>query len=295
MRDFMWVLATLTLILSSSTSAFAMGKKPQPVIHSNAVISDSLVKNLQCSTLSEDTVLASLQPDAFDTDRNLPMSNWADVINIAHCWALARTQRLIYFLSRTGEDHAPLVEPATTDVDAVSKMFHNPLEPYVIFRETGDVGKYFTDGTRLQGDIDFYQLARFSNPSNLGLMMGWGDRSKDDNERSFAQIQSDLAKNWHPLIVLRMNPFAQHVVMVKRIEGPDANGNFVMDVYDSNVPYSDQQMTYSSSDREFLPSEYIQEEMKSSAPVGIFLVDEGDMQKIQTALLNYYTNWCETL
>jgi len=293
MRDFMWVLATLTLILSSSTSAFAFGKKPQPVIHSNAVISDSLVKNLQCSTLSEDTVLASLQLDAFDTDRNLQLQNWADVINIAHCWALARTQRLIYFLSRTGDDHAPLVEPATTNADDVSKMFHSPLEPYVIFRETGDVAKYFDDAKRLQGDIDFYQLARFSNPSNLGLMMGWGDRSKDDNAQSFAQIQADLAKNWHPLLVLRMNPFAQHVVMVKRIHDADASGNLVLDVYDSNRPWGDTQMTYSSADREFMAPDYIQDELKSSAPVGIFLVDEGDMGKIQTALLTYYTNWCE--
>lgn len=283
---------TVALALASSVPALAFGRKPLP-IHSNTVISDSLVKNLQCSTLSESTVLANLQPNAFDPSRNLQISNWPDVIGIGHCWALARAQRLVYFLGRLDGDPIPQVAPATTQVNDVSKMFRSPLASLVVFQETGDVGQFFSDGTRLRGDIDFYQLARFANPSNLGMLAGWEDRSKSDNAETFARIQADLAKNWLPILVLRINPFEQHVVLVKQISAPDSDGNVAMAVYDSNDPYEDVQMTYSSHDQEFYPADYIMEALGTSAPVGVFLSDEDEMQGIQDTLLTYYANQCQ--
>lgn len=251
---------------------------------SDRVISDSLVKGLRCAELSADTVLSNLQPDAFDSSHNLPIRNWHDAAGIGHCWSLSHAQRLIYFLGHTGRE-APLVE----DAHELSGIIGNPLTHLAAFDLTSS---YFNDESRLRSDLEFYQLARFSNPQNLGLLFGGRDRSESDNEQTFDQVRADLHKNWLPMLVLRLNPVEQHVVLVKGIHDPEADGTVVMDLYDSNLPDMDVQMTYSTTEHEFTAPDYINEITKTSGPVGIFLVDDQDMQKIQDALVAYYSKIC---
>src|SRR6185312_15948692 len=92
---------------------------------SDLVINDSLVKDLKCATLSGETVLTSLQPDAFDSTKDLQIRNWPDVIGIGHCWSLSHAQRLVYFLGRTGSSSVSPIDRA---------MFRNPLARLHVFQ-----------------------------------------------------------------------------------------------------------------------------------------------------------------
>lgn len=281
--------------------AFGFGKSPSPPQPGNtAVISDSLVSNLKCSTLSADTVLSSLQPDAFDPSRDIGVMNSADAIGLGHCWALAHAQRIVFYLGRWTQ--TPDVVPVNNNLGALSKMIGNRGDYGTVFQVTGDDNTYLNDDDSsdpaaslshdINRDIDNYQVQRFFDPLNLGLLMGGPDRSKSDNAKTFAQIQDELKKNWLPMIVLRINDSAQHVVLVKTVQGPDSDGNYQMDIYDSNWEGEDQQMTYSSTAQEFTAPEYLMEALNFTDPVGVFVVDDGGMQDIVGTLLKYYTNVC---
>jgi hypothetical protein len=62
-------------------------------------VSDSLVKNLSCKTLTLQNVFSSLQEDAFSLDKQLPLHNWSKDY-LGQCWGLALTQRRLFYLAR---------------------------------------------------------------------------------------------------------------------------------------------------------------------------------------------------
>ncbi|WP_295905857.1 hypothetical protein [uncultured Bdellovibrio sp.] len=66
-------------------------------------VSDSLVKNLSCQSLSVENIYKSIRDDAFHEKRNIPMSNWEfrmGAAPLAVCWGLSSTQRVISYLAR---------------------------------------------------------------------------------------------------------------------------------------------------------------------------------------------------
>jgi hypothetical protein len=250
-------------------------------------VSDSLVKNLDCSTLSKDTVLASLQPDAFSSEREIPITNWGDILfPLGQCWGLSHAQRALYYLGRFEnrselESSAVMLQVlkifqggALTTVFPVSETFFSQLESSQTFKE----------------NIQDYEASRVFNFANLDLM-GIRDRSKSDNAATFATIQAEVSKNRLPIITLRINPLLQHVVLVKKIT-EESPGIYRLSVYNPNLPNHENDVIFSNS--EFHAPQIIDvwDKLTPQLPVGVFVVDEGDMDQIQSTLLSYYSAQC---
>ncbi|WP_413291226.1 hypothetical protein [Bdellovibrio sp. HCB337] len=75
-------------------------------------ISDSLVNNLRCDSVSVGSILGSIRPDAFSSRNHLPIRNWgfrSGVFNLGACWGMGSTQRKFFYLLRTGEKTAPRI------------------------------------------------------------------------------------------------------------------------------------------------------------------------------------------
>jgi hypothetical protein len=69
-------------------------------------ISDSLVNNLSCNTLSIGNILEKIRPEAFSFNNHLPLRNWgfrSGVTNLAACWGMGSTQRKLFYLMRLNE------------------------------------------------------------------------------------------------------------------------------------------------------------------------------------------------
>lgn len=89
-----WILFSF-FVLTPPTAAAAN--------HSTRTINDSLVQNLECRNLSINKIYSSIREDAFDVSRNMPIKNWgfkSGLANIAGCWSLSRTQRMMSYLAR---------------------------------------------------------------------------------------------------------------------------------------------------------------------------------------------------
>jgi hypothetical protein len=308
MKYQMWTAVVVGSLICGS-SAFAMGRaQPSALSQSTKTISDSLVKDLKCSTLTRDTVLSSLQPDAFAASREIPIRNWPDELMIGHCWALSHAQRILYYLGRFQNTGSPGIVPFTSSSKDILDQFQGTLTvkspaaddessesppPYEVFAAPDP--SYYYDSSISQA-LEHYQIHRFANPLNVSFLAAGRDRDPDTNADTFATIQDDLAKGRAPLIVLRQSRMSQHVVMVKRVEPmtPDEEKfDYRITVYDSNFPGSENVIRYSSARHEFAaPEIFAIFGDDTTNPIGVFIVDEGDMDGIQDTLLTYYTNRC---
>lgn len=79
------------------------------VFASKKIISDSLVQNLNCQSLSLGSMLGSIRPEAFSHRHHMPFKNWpfqSGVSPLAACWGLSSTQRKLFYLLRHGEKNA---------------------------------------------------------------------------------------------------------------------------------------------------------------------------------------------
>jgi hypothetical protein len=148
-------------------------------------------------------------------------------------------------------------------------------------------------GHNFEQDLDFYQLARFSSPLNVDLVIGNRARPSWENTGSYQLIRDEVAKHHMPLVILRISRMLQHVLLVKSVSQPDSSGNVSMVVYDSNFPEQDNTLIYSTTDQEFYAPDVISLLVDDSqSAVGIFVVDQGDMNSIENLLVNYYSDRC---
>jgi hypothetical protein len=284
--------------------AVAMAAKPVAPVDS---ISDSLVKSLRCSTLSRDNVLKSLQPDAFSAARHLPVRNWPAADGLAECWALSHAQRLTFFMGRFGQSANAQQYLVPKYLSPIEDMFSGATAAQFPIFPVADVGSLvgtlqggFVDQSgksrAFKADIEAYQEWRFYQFGNTSLIMGGRDRSTDDNAQSFQQLRGELAVGRMPMIVLRPSMTGQHVVLVKKISPATGSGIVNFDVYDSNYPYMDNHISYDPSTQEFTaPSVIMGLDADAYSPVGLFVVDDDDMDGIQNSLYGYYAKRCQAL
>jgi hypothetical protein len=269
-------------------------------------ISDSLVRNLSCKNLTEANVLKSLQPDAFDRSRELPIRNW-DSNGIANCWGLALAQRDVFYFMRFGVSNLPSLEQRnyTEDVarmisgdDAWRKIYRVPYGQSSLgsgYNAGGGGGaallaelNSLDDGNDFTRRIETREKNRFFNPANLIYVAGGGALPVSTNRSNIKLIISDLRQGRLPLLNLRAAVTAQHIVIVRRVES-QGDGNYDLHIYDPNAPGSDSVMQF--SDGEFHFSGLGQED----DVVGVFVVDEGDMNNIQRKMYDYYAEICQKL
>lgn len=277
--------AFTALIISFFVGFSASAAFPE-LQNSPRLITDSLVKDLACSELAsgEWPQKVTYQPDAFSKERHIGVKNWTDIW-MGHCWALSRTQRLKFFLSRPeisfGGEAENVLEvldvlrsgaaPLAAFSDAVWPAVHQGISRYGRTRD-------------FSSELDFYQTRRFFQLQNILLIMGSGPRSRQDNEDTMIKLHLELSRNRLPLIVVRRSRDAQHVLLLKSMEY--VTGRVIFKAYDSNIPDQDADVYYKNG--QFYAPTY----GPADEPVGLFLVDDGEMREIEQALTRYYGNLC---
>ena len=291
---------------------------------------DSLVEGLSCDQLSPAKVYQSIRKDAWDPSYHLPVRNWAysaGLYDLAACWSLARTQRLLFYLARWNEP--PDKNPSQQVIEWMNQIRGSspygdmdtsnvkefPLKDYhlLLRREAGpyygssllaDLSAGFkqnlSNGTTLQrnfkAEIEFYQNRRFHDfLKNLKYIVGDGSRSPDKNRATRNALLRNLEENKLTLLLLRPKRVSQHVVVAKSFERL-SNGNIEILVYDSNYPMQNQKIMFRELDSEFYAPDIVRglpEVDQPNAALGVYIVDEDERSAIETALVKYYKNKCK--
>ena len=291
---------------------------------------DSLVEDLSCDQVSPAKVYQSIRKDAWDPSYHLPVRNWAysaGLYDLAACWSLARTQRLLFYLARWNEQPDKASSQQVTEwMNQIrgSSPYGNmdnpgikefPLKEYLLLLR-GETGPYYGSGIltdlsagfsqnfsngstlkrNLKSEIEFYQNRRFHDfLKNLKYIVGDGSRSPEKNRATRNALLRNLEENKLTLLLLRPKRISQHVVVAKSFQRL-SNGDIEILVYDSNYPSYNQKIMFHESDSEFYAPDIIRdlpEVDQPNAPLGIYIVDEDERSAIETALVKYYKGRCK--
>lgn len=314
------ILLTLLLTFSSGSGFAAVN------------FSDSLVTDLSCDQLSVNEIYNKMRPEAFSSYYHLPVRNWGfstGLYDIAACWSLAHAQRLSFYLARWEEPRAP-VNPTTLfetlemfrgsspyahigdpDIQDFPVVDHNVFSqaestwsltsPLWLALKQGFTQSFPNDKTlyrNFKSEIEAYQNRRFHDfIKNIRYIIGDGTRTPEMNLSSRNQLIRNLEENKLTLLLLRPKRVSQHVVLAKRFMVlPE--GDIEFQVYDSNAPGQDRSVTYKKATGQFYAPEIIHglpDIEDPQAPLGVFLVDEGDRSIYEKTLLTYYQRKCQSL
>jgi len=271
----------------------------------NYLLSDTLVKNLSCANLNVATLLKSLQPTAFSPDKQFPVQNWSSG-TLAQCWALALSQREFFYLARFGVDGAKKTQKANIVYGLdIAHGTADPLKTFNIQDKGLSEEKDFwpeptpfmsalsagIPGRSFQSEIEARQEARFYSAGNLGMVFGSRDRDTGTNQETMNTVLSDTSEGRMPLLILRAELTAQHAILVKKVT-KSKNGTYTLTCYDSNQPTKEATMQY--KDGEFYAPNIVGLFAEDgSSPVGVFLQDEDDMDRIQEAVFEHYRATCK--
>ncbi len=290
-------------------------------------ISDSLVSDLSCERLTESNVLTKLQPDAFSLAKHIPVTNWA-ANSLGQCWSLSLTQREFFYLlrfqtGRKSEAQEKNILNALLEISrGASPNRHNrkcienprldgcltalnrrviPLADHCLNCESPESSPTIQSllrgdaktGRDFRSEIELKQKDRFYDPGNLDLVLDERERSEDADASTMAKILKNMQQGRMPLVIIRADVTAQHVVLVTSIQEM-APGEYQMNVYDSNRPKRNNILIYAGK-RFYAPSIVRAFTYNDSAPVGVFLRDEDEMDDVQEAVYEYYKKVCDSL
>lgn len=237
--------------------------------------------------------MAAIRPDAFSVERQLPIKNWSAPFDMAECWSLSHFQRMLFFMGRFGSqvDLSAVYLGTLTDTAKGLNDFYPEVFPVTSSADLLDVMHDF------KKDIEHYQDWRFTQLGNIEFILGERDRSPKENQRTFEKIQWDLPRGRKPLIVIRAEITWQHVVMIKSMTQVDSD-TFRLTVYDSNRPDQENTLDYKVGEREFYAPLILSKSLRATRmdikdPVGVFIVDEHDMDNIERSLFDYYKGLCD--
>lgn len=245
------------------------------------LVSDSLVKNLDCKTLTKDNVFMSLQDDAFSSEKHMPIQNWSSGA-LGQCWALSLTQRRLFYLARFGKDVPESIAPTEAKenfLDMIKKkdpgsVFKIGLAKMNSYNSTIKTLFKDSEGSTFMTEIEARQKARFFSPGNLGLIFGDRARSESDNKKTIEDLKKNVKQGRLPIIVLRAAKTNQHVVLVKKIE-TISDTEYKLTVYDSNQPNLDITMTYKNG--QFIAPKIFFFDNDPTSPVGVFMKDDDEI------------------
>lgn len=294
------------------------------------VISDSLVRNLNCSNLNVDSIYSSLGEDAFSEIRHNSIQNWgfsSGVGNLGVCWSLSATQRRTFYLARFNPDETSLTSSAPerafrflnmvrgstpVEVQGQSKEIPLPETSYSVFSVQGENlqmddalwsailkgnGLSYPDVTArgFVADTQGDQVRRFFNPANVLMGMGNGARSAEENQNTYQQIIKNLDGRRLTLINLRAHRSAQHIAILKSYKKWDERW-VEFQVYDSNYPQKNGQVFFDLRDNRFLApfiSNYLTGQQDGDTrALGVFIVDEDERVVLENAWLRHYADEC---
>jgi hypothetical protein len=281
-------------------------------------VSDSLVERLSCSNISPDSIRRAIREDAFSSAKHNPVENWGTWPGLANCWSLARLQRVMFLMGRTGVPNARATRKDANEVLDIARgarpirnalgmynpMFHGvPFNPNrVIETPTENVftsplfetlkssGK---EGRNLKSEIETYQFFRFTHPGNLKYLEGELARSAEANITTATHLILNATARKLTLVILRGGRTKQHVVLVKRVEPSSDGRSVVFWAYDANQPEIDVTFRYDKEAREFFAPE-IMGKLKAdpAKSVGVYITDESERDRMEQALVKHYQSVC---
>lgn len=143
-------------------------------------------------------------------------------------------------------------------------------------------------------EIERYQRWRFHRPTNTKLLTEKVPRPKDINKKLAVKLMKLLDQNRLPLVDIKPNLYSQHIVIVK--DYIIAGDKITFFVYDSNLPYINNEFSFDKNREEFQAPEIIQRFPKVTNPnqdISLYLVDQEDQDLIEKSLLSHYQKLCE--
>lgn len=299
------LLMTLTVLAGSPQS-------------SAKLVSDSLVKNLDCSRLKLNNVLSFVDRDAFSAWNHFPVQNWGANL-LGQCWALSSAQRRFFYMLRTDVSNASVTRrtvdkalelvsaevasdcPSPTDFSAQyceRKPFrHQPIGIAESHLFDSQLFSSMLDGRGLsrggfQKQIEALQQKKFYQLGNLGLVTSPAIPSAQANLKTAQALVRSIQQGRMPMVVVRGRNNLQHVVLVKSFLQKTAD-QISFTVYDSNRPGVDAEFDFDRGS--FFAWDIMSrfDPASASGAVGVLLIDESEMDQIQKDLYDYYKRRCQ--
>lgn len=287
-------------------------------------ITDSKVVDLPCDRLSDINIFEYLREDFDHRENHFPVANWgfrAGFHEIAGCWSLSRNQRLSFYLA--GYDH---IEAGQAVVQDSLNMFRRwtprlSRQGHLMFSDTREFHlmpriqsvyqqlnrgfeQKLTNGRHsevvkrnFRTDIETYQIHRFhSLGKNNEYLKGRRERSPSVNETSARELVDLLDRRALPMVNIRAALAKQHILLVKDyLWTPD--GRLEFRVYDSNRPFQDDFFYFDTQSRHFSAPSILRTigDQKPDHPVGVFVVDNDELELIHARLRLHYSQICKSL
>ena len=290
-KSFLSLLTFLTLSMAAVESVGA------------ELITDDLVTNLSCENLTKESFLQSIDVQkAFSVPRHLPVRNWSfsvGLYEIANCWSLSHSQRILFYLGREQAEQTPEALKQTLNMlrkytpQGTYNTFHIvPWNP--AWYESMVTG--WSSSRNFKKDIETYQDKRFHNVDNTTYLQGSRERGIKENAKSILVLKANVDAKKLTNILIRPALRSQHIVLAKySITRPTGEIDFF--VYDSNRPQKDVVVTYNPKTQHFYAPEIVEyfKIARPEDPIGLFIVDEGDRNLILDTAYQYYSENCEAL
>ena len=270
------------------------------------VVSDELVKNLNCSNLTADSVYSAIDRTSFLPARRVMISNAQmdyHVDSYGDCWSIAHWQRLNLLLGRRAKEltYSPLLIS-----NLIRGQFQLPgllgvvgvgLTTYNVFEMPQDRQLMTVEGT-LQDDLkkigrDYwqdlhtYQKGRFYRTTNLYYVLT--PRSQETSVQTLVQVAKLANSNRLPLVIMRFAAADQHVVLVTRALRLGVD-NYRFNVIDEANADDDRNSIRVTRTNGNWDVKYVT--WSSEEKVDIFLANEEERPMIDQALVDYYSARC---
>lgn len=290
-------------------------------------VSDRLVQNLDCQKLNLSNLKKSIDKNFSAKEFHLPLQNYGIPYmgsEIANCWSLSRTQRLLFYLGRSENDvqnkklavlnlvrgsepyisDEQIKEWTQLDYDTFwwpedeqlrRQLLQEWLKP---INQNLDAEKIIKRS--FKDDLEYFQKRRFGDFIRNGkYIIRSGARAPRINRQTVAKLKFLLQQNELPMIIIRENRMAQHVVIIKSFqETIDSKGvnEIKFTVYDSNTPWSDNELRFTGYTDHFYAPKIMTGLVgvrNPNAAMGVFIVDENERAYVLNKLFKKYQNICQ--
>lgn len=271
------------------------------------VVGDELVQNLRCDQVSADSIYKAIRPSAFSIARRITTENFK-ANSIAHCWALARWQRIALLLGRQNSSVnydpaaiADLIRGGRPHLNVQNFAIQTPLQNYRVFRWPATQGTVDKQLSQLEKDIrraksstprNYYeelesaQGSLFYRFSNVYFLLD--SQSVRERAETINKIARLAQQNRLPMVNLRYAKDDQHVVLVKSFKRV-AKDKWEFITFDANAPRIEKKMLITHSDGHFKINFRYGD--RTNNP-DIYLVGEDERPYLDSALTHYYQNLC---
>lgn len=272
------------------------------------VVSDELVSNLRCDQLNPTTIYKSIRPNAFDIFRRVTTGNFA-ANRIAHCWSIARWQRIGLLLGRQDLNSkfdpvmvADMIRGTQFRLTKKLKLAEYPLGSYQTFSwplkntavrwQTTPFDEELAKETKLstkrnyRSEIEAGQYNLFYRFGNLSYV--FDSQSVRERAATLNRIAELVKMNKLPLVNMRFAMNDHHVVVVRSVKRVTKN-RWEFQTFDSNEPLREKPLIATLKDGIF---EITFEYNPGRSNPNVYIVGEEERPMLDKALVMHYRSLC---